>query len=290
MHGGRIGCVSKLGEGSEFFFEMDLPIAGNGALALVPASESKVESQDEKDRLFVPEILTRRQPAHLLATPSATPSHEHFRGNGSRSDSIRGSPAERSQLDAADVHDTFTIGPAATNSESSVRRTTEIAVRSDLNSLSKPASKSTLSSTKSFDGAHTSAVVSELASREVSGESGAIELKELGRPVHDGAGTVNHDRPVHRPALRILRVLLAEDHMPTSKLMAKMLTQAGCEVTAVENGAAAVDKATTLPPASAGADMKRDCPFDVIFMDGTMPLLGRSDSAITCPSIFCSHA
>jgi len=56
------------------------------------------------------------------------------------------------------------------------------------------------------------------------------------------------------------RVLLAEDGLDNQRLISRLLTKAGAEVTVVDNGRAAVDEAIASP-------------FDLILMDMQMPLL-----------------
>jgi len=74
-----------------------------------------------------------------------------------------------------------------------------------------------------------------------------------------------------------MRVLVAEDHVPTSRLMKLMLTKLHCEVTVVENGKAAVEACTGSVHRGSQAP-----PFQLIFMDGNMPELGWCiDVAVT---------
>jgi len=74
-----------------------------------------------------------------------------------------------------------------------------------------------------------------------------------------------------------LRVLLAEDHAPTAKLMKMVLIKMGCAVTLVENGALAV-KAFASPSSAGAAGSGAGSPldaFDLVLMDGNMPELGK---------------
>lgn len=61
------------------------------------------------------------------------------------------------------------------------------------------------------------------------------------------------------------RVLLAEDGVDNRRLISFHLKKAGCQVTTAENGKIAFDEAT--------AAIKRDEPFDIIFMDMQMPVM-----------------
>ena len=61
------------------------------------------------------------------------------------------------------------------------------------------------------------------------------------------------------------KVLLAEDGVDNRRLISFHLKKAGCQVTTAENGKIAFDEAT--------AAIKRDEPFDIIFMDMQMPVM-----------------
>lgn len=61
------------------------------------------------------------------------------------------------------------------------------------------------------------------------------------------------------------KVLLAEDGVDNRRLISFHLKKAGCHVTTAENGKIAFDKAT--------AAIKRNEPFDIIFMDMQMPVM-----------------
>jgi len=73
---------------------------------------------------------------------------------------------------------------------------------------------------------------------------------------------------------RPLRVLLAEDHGPTAKLMSMMLRKLGCVVTVVDNGVMAINAFKRLKP-DEKEDATQSAVFDVVLMDGNMPKLGK---------------
>jgi len=97
---------------------------------------------------------------------------------------------------------------------------------------------------------------------------------------------------------RSFRVLLAEDHAPTAKLMSMTLRKLGCEVTVAENGVMAINafKSTARLDGSGSASTSdaplvisstaEMQPFQLILMDGNMPFVGESLQRLhTC---FCS--
>jgi two-component system, cell cycle response regulator DivK len=61
------------------------------------------------------------------------------------------------------------------------------------------------------------------------------------------------------------RILLAEDHDDNRELLVRRLSRAGHVVTAVADGAAAVDAALASPP-------------DIVLMDLSMPVMGGLDA------------
>ena len=70
------------------------------------------------------------------------------------------------------------------------------------------------------------------------------------------------------------RILLAEDGLDNQRLIAFLLKKAGVEVTIVENGQIAYDKAIeTSGKATSGEDHDAPPPFDVILMDMQMPVM-----------------
>jgi len=69
-----------------------------------------------------------------------------------------------------------------------------------------------------------------------------------------------------------LRILLAEDHGPTAKLMSMTLRKLGCEVTSVDNGVMAINAVKSMLQTDSPAQQNV---FDIIFMDGNMPHLGK---------------
>ena len=85
------------------------------------------------------------------------------------------------------------------------------------------------------------------------------------------------------PVLAGVRILLAEDSPDNQRLIAFILKKAGAEVTVVENGKLAVDKALAArqtagidPRGPAQAPPKADCGspgFDIILMDMQMPVM-----------------
>jgi len=85
-----------------------------------------------------------------------------------------------------------------------------------------------------------------------------------------------------------IRVLVAEDHNATAKLMKMALLKLGCEVTLAENGVMAIDafqnarkqqqrKFATSTHTSTDTDQAGAITevFDLVLMDGNMPVMGR---------------
>jgi len=112
------------------------------------------------------------------------------------------------------------------------------------------------------------------AIRTPAGEFASAEPAPMTILVHAPAALSTADSPqtvsdssVALPSARKLRVLLAEDHGPTARLMQVILSKLGCEVHVVENGALAVQALTSDSYAASA-------PFNLILMDGTMPELG----------------
>jgi len=83
--------------------------------------------------------------------------------------------------------------------------------------------------------------------------------------------SVRREQPTKSLAGR--RILLAEDGIDNQRLICLLLKKAGAEVTAVENGQLAVEKAMA---ASSSGEERRgglDGPFDLILMDMQMPVM-----------------
>jgi len=82
---------------------------------------------------------------------------------------------------------------------------------------------------------------------------------------------------------RMFRVLLAEDHAPTAKLMSMTLRKLGCEVTVVENGVMAINALKDEPSGAGTSSLvsmdavatEQTPKFDIVFMDGNMPIVGK---------------
>ena len=76
---------------------------------------------------------------------------------------------------------------------------------------------------------------------------------------------IHQEKSVDASSKVTARVLLAEDGVDNRRLISFHLKKAGCQVTTAENGKIAFDEAT--------AAIKRDEPFDIIFMDMQMPVM-----------------
>lgn len=79
--------------------------------------------------------------------------------------------------------------------------------------------------------------------------------------------------PLQEPPLSRFRILVAEDGPENRRLMIFVLTKAGAEVIAVNNGQEAIDKALAGLSGSGGQADSPNKPFDLILMDMEMPFI-----------------
>jgi len=241
LHGGHIGCNSKLGQGTEFYFTVDCPV----------------------------KHASTNSPGVSAAASAATPSSQLF------------------QLDATPVMMLRKLAAEETGQRVTSLRSIQVP---------KPSSRMTLASKiqladalsdhtlRSVDGcAIGSMEASNKPPMQIANETPAanVQLEQDGSLVR--MQTVNlRGSVISMSTPSAVRVLIAEDHAPTSRLMRLVLTKLGCEVTAVENGQIAVDACTRSSSSSAPDDTPKNFEnraaclqqFHLIFMDGNMPVLG----------------
>ena len=72
----------------------------------------------------------------------------------------------------------------------------------------------------------------------------------------------------------MLRVLVAEDSLPNLKLLLVLLRKMRTEAVGVENGQLAVDRFRDWHERRKRGELNAPLPFDLVLMDGNMPILG----------------
>jgi len=218
LHGGHIGCNSKQGQGSEFFFTVDCPLALS---ALSGSQLSGAPSSAPHSYLPTPKPCSKGPESRAFefdATPQMLMRKLTTQETGERVAKLPSSSASSTRAAMRTIH--------------------------------------VLSARTASDAKHDDAPGDpSVSSQTVTGDASSAATPPR------------------------MRVLVAEDHVPTSRLMKLMLTKLHCEVTVVENGKAAVEACRVSVDRCSQAP-----PFHLIFMDGNMPELGWCfDGAVTMP-------
>jgi len=273
LHGGHIGCSSQLGVGSEFFAELDC--------AVVPRD------------VLQPAGLSHDVVVHTLAMGGVESISRNSNSNSSREPPDHGRQGVR--LDDGELKSPVGSIAAAAAVDLDAPKHGTASMLDDTSMLRQPSlseprpvvDQGVLShSTPSFkaemvpDLARTAAPgLNEITPRQ---SVRMPEVKIVGPvavPLSNPAAT----RPSPALGRCDVRVLIAEDHVPTGRLMRLMLTKLGCESTVVENGSLAVQAFESWSAAAVDGggvqddDAKQQSayPFDIVLMDGHMPVMGK---------------
>jgi len=274
LHGGHIGCSSQLGVGSEFFAELDC--------AVVPRD------------VLQPAGLSNDVVVHTLAMGGVESISRNSNSNSSREPLDHGRPGVR--LDDSELKSPVgSIAAAASAVDLDAPGHGTASVLDDTSMLRQPSlsdprpvvdqgvlSHSTHSVKAEIepDLARTVAPgLNEITARQ---SVRMLELKSI-EPAAVSLSNTAATRPSPALGRCDVRVLIAEDHVPTGRLMRLMLTKLGCESTVVENGSLAVQAFESWSAAAVDGggvqddDAKQQSayPFDIVLMDGHMPVMGK---------------
>ena len=112
------------------------------------------------------------------------------------------------------------------------------------------------------------------------GALAGVKMIEFQKSGNDDTPEKVEAKPACAPESRLnCRILLAEDSPDSQRLIVAILTKAGAEVTAVDNGKAAVDRALAAEHGNRQDDPTK--PFDVILMDMQMPVMDGYEATAT---------
>jgi len=246
LMGGQIGVHSSIGNGSVFWFEIDLPRTdeqGHPIVTLQVLDGVRVLSVDDNavNRRVLDEMLTLWGMRHVgLADPAEVPG-ELLRAAGA------GQPYQLVILD----HDMPGL-----DGDQLARKISQQAPLADLPLvlLSSRGVDATLEHFASMG-------ISAISTKPIREKSLARTLAHVLTGASDAAANSDRKRP--RPesaavATPGLRILLVEDNVVNQKVALAMLERLGCEVQLAADGFEAVAKVA-------------HCPFDLVLMDCEMP-------------------
>jgi len=296
LHGGTIGARSELGTGSEFFFELACDVAAPTPLSSAASMESPraaaprpIFRATHKPDVSLPAVVVgdalsviaenRGVSGHAGASssPSATaPEYEmpepaqHASASVNRRHGIKAAdqPSGPSILSSSTHNAPDQLVPSPSLEVSAVQPLKDDArllTAAQLKIKVDDAQAGLLMVRNDNHNDHSAWAASPAVAESDHKADSVSSLADIALATTSGRDS--HERVPsgdRRMSDVSARVLVVEDHSPTARLMQMILVKYGCQVTIADNGAIAVQHF-----ASGGAH------FNLVFMDGTMPELGK---------------
>lgn len=241
LSGGRLGLVSKAGEGSMFWVEQRFEVHDRAALhamlegddPIKPAVQSSVPIETHSKMEDLAQVTTQKR----LADEFGVDSTEQIQPAGS----VESLHPERPRLPATPPLTASTVGTLSTFT----------------------ASQGAVSNLRP----HTTGTRHSALQQGSSSKSARPTAASIAMPSPESAAFVESTSSIARTADSPLQILVIDDDLLTRRLMTRMLTRLGHLVESAENGLIALEILRKHWRGEIGQ------PFDLIFCDNQMPVL-----------------